>query len=444
MLYKVRIYFCFLLNGIVCLPAVDSTAAPPSPEQIQILEKWVAQETESLVANYVHLHTHPEVSFAEKETAAFLAKLWTTAGFQVTEGVGGTGVVAVLKNGKGPTVMLRTDLDALPVTEKTELPYASTVQTKTEDGTPTGVMHACGHDLHMTAITGAARFLAAHRQMWQGTLMLIGQPAEERGSGALAMLKDGLFTRFSKPDYALALHVESATPAGTIGVRSGYILANVDSVDIEVIGRGGHGASPENTIDPILQAAELVMSLQAIVSREIKPTEPAVITVGSIHGGTKHNIIGDRCHLQVTVRSYTPEVRKLLLDAIQRRAKGIAATYGAPEPEIKISEGTPALENDRGLTERLIKTFQQTLGPQRVQAAEQVMGGEDFSQYGLAGVPILMYRLGVIAPERLERFKLSHQPLPSLHSAYFYPDLEPSLETGIVSMTAAAIDLMSP
>lgn len=431
-------------NGLIVLCfalASPLFATPPSPEQATLLKNWVDQQAETLVRHYQQLHAHPEVSFAEKETAAYLAKLWREAGFEVTEHVGGHGIVAILNNGAGPTVMLRTDLDALPVTEKTLLPFASTVETKTEDGTPTGVMHACGHDLHMTVVTGVGQFLAAHRDQWKGTLMLIGQPAEERGSGALAMLNDGLFTRFTKPDYALALHVESATPAGSIAVRSGFILANVDSVDIEVIGRGGHGASPETTIDPIVQAAELVLSLQTIVSREVKPTEPAVVTVGSIHGGTKHNIIGDRCRLQVTVRSYSDGVRQLILSSIRRRASGIAAAYGAPEPEIHVSEGTPALSNNVELTDRLTKVFHHALGAERVLPGEQVMGGEDFSQYGLAGVPILMYRLGVISPERIARYRMLKQSPPSLHSPGFYPDLEGSLETGIVSMATAVLDL---
>ncbi len=431
----------FVCGWCLCISR-GGIAALPEPLDNKTLKTWVEKQTSSLVEYYQHLHAYPEVSFQEKETAAYLAKHWKTAGYTVSEQVGGHGIVGILKNGDGPTVMLRTDLDALPVTEATMLPFASKVQTKTEDGAASGVMHACGHDLHMTVITGTAQLLAEHRQAWKGTLMIIGQPAEERGSGALAMLKDGLFSRFPKPDFALALHVESATPAGSVAIRGGYMLANVDSVDIEVIGRGGHGASPNSTIDPVVQAAELVMSLQTIVSREVKPTEPAVITVGSIHGGTKHNIIGDRCKLQVTVRSYSSDVRKLLLDAIRRRANGIAAAYGAPEPKIEISEGTPALENNSELAERMTKKFQQVLGAEHVLSAEQVMGGEDFSQYGLAGVPILMYRLGVLAPRRIEHYRKLNQTPPSLHSAAFYPDLEGSLEVGIVSMSVATLDLL--
>ncbi len=403
---------------------------------------WTDQHASEMVELYRWLHTHPEVSFEEAATAQHLAQAWKANGFQVTTGVGGHGIVGILKNGEGPQVMVRTDLDALPVTERTGLPFASTVKTTTKDGAVSGVMHACGHDVHMTSVTMTGKYLAENKQLWKGTLMLIGQPAEERGSGAKAMLADGLFTKFGKPDFAIALHCESSTPAGKIGVKDGFLLANVDSVDIEVKGRGGHGASPEATIDPIVQAAELILSLQSIVSREIKPIEPAVITVGAIHGGTKHNIISDSCHLQVTVRSYSTDVRKQLLAAIKRRANGVAAACGAPMPKIDISEGVSALENNRELTYRLRKVFESQLGKERVVDAEQVMGGEDFSQYGLAGVPILMYRLGVVSPSRIERMEKLGQPLPTLHSPEFYPDLEGTLETGISSLVLAALDLL--
>ncbi len=406
------------------------------------IRAWVGDHQKELLDNYFWLHANPEVSFEEEKTAEFLAGIWKEAGFVVTENVGGFGIVGVLKNSDGPTVMLRTDLDALPVKEDTGLPYASKKEIVTQSGTKSGVMHACAHDLHMTCVTGAGLYLAEHRNSWRGTLILIGQPAEERGSGAKAMLNDGLFTRFAKPDFAVALHVESATPAGSIGVRSGFILANVDSVDIEVKGKGGHGASPETTVDPIVQAAELVMSLQTIVSREIKPTEPAVVTVGAINGGSKHNIIGDRCHLQITVRSYSDTVRSKILASIERRANAIAKAYDAPTPEISVSEGTPALSNNPVLTERLRQVFIRGLGEEKVLEAEQVMGGEDFSQYGLAGVPILMYRLGVIPNETLERYKKQGITPPSLHSPQFYPELEVSLPTGVITLSLSALELM--
>ena len=422
-------------------PCVGGDSSAPSAATAVAVQQWFVAHAVELEDCYRWLHAHPEVSFEEKETSAFVAAAWEKAGYTVTRNVGGHGIVGVLKNGEGPTLMLRTDLDALPISEKTGLAFASTLQATTPEGTVSGVMHACGHDIHMTVVTGAARYLAEHRGDWSGTLLLVGQPAEERGSGAKAMLEDGLFTRFPRPDAAVALHVESSTPTGVVALRPGYTLANVDSVDIEVRGRGGHGASPEATVDPIVQAAELILSLQSIVSREIKPTEPAVVTVGSIHGGTKHNIIGDSCHLQLTVRSYSSEVREKILKSIERRAKGTASAYGAPEPTIKISEGTPALRNDPQLTARLTELFKSTLGEERVQEAEQVMGGEDFSQYGLAGVPVVMYRLGVISPARIERFRQLGEPLPSLHSAGFYPDLTESLETGIVSMAVAVLGL---
>ncbi len=403
---------------------------------------WIQSRLDGLLSTYIYLHQHPEVSFHEEETAKFIAQVWRDSGFTVTEKVGGTGVVAVLKNGPGPMVMLRTDLDALPVTEATDLPYASEQTVITDSGASSGVMHACGHDIHMTNLIGVAQCLAEHRDQWRGTLMLIGQPAEERGSGAKAMLDDGLFTRFGKPDYALALHCESNTPTGKVALSPGFSLANVDSVDITVKGKGGHGSAPETTIDPIAQAAELVVALQTIVSREVKPGEPAVVTVGSIHGGTKHNIIGDSCHLQLTVRSYTSEVRTQVLAAIKRKALAIALAYAAPEPEITTSEGTPALENHAELTPRVTDSLRLALGSENVLPMEPVMGGEDFSQFGLAGVPIVMYRLGVIDPGRLERFKQLGQTPPSLHSPTFYPDAREALATGVMSMVSAAIDLM--
>lgn len=419
------------------LPAI---AAEPAAG----IEAWVGGQLQSLLALYCHLHAHPEVSLAEKATAERFATELRTAGLEVTPEVGGHGVVGVLANGAGPTLMLRADLDALPVTEKTGLPYASTVTTKDAAGREVGVMHACGHDIHMTSVIAAARYLAAHRPDWRGTLLVIGQPAEERGLGARAMLEDRLFDRFPRPSFALALHVDAALAAGRVGVRAGYALANTDSVDITVNGRGGHGAYPEKTIDPIVQAAELVLALQTIVSREVKPTEPAVITVGSIHGGTKHNVIDDSCRLQLTVRSYSDAVRKQLFAAIERKARGIAASYGAPDPVIAVTEGTPALANDEALTARIGDVFRRTLGDARVALAEQSMGGEDFGRFGRAGVPILMYRLGTIEPGRLARHEDRGQDLPSLHSPLFYPDPEPTLTTGAVTMILASLELLRP
>ncbi|HBE68729.1 MAG TPA: amidohydrolase [Planctomycetaceae bacterium] len=406
------------------------------------IDKWIEAHIDGVVDDYIHLHQNPEVSFQEKETAAYMAAAWREAGFTVTERVGGFGVVAVLENGKGPTVMLRTDLDALPVSEATLLPYASKATVTTASGATSGVMHACGHDIHMSNLIGVARFMSSHKDAWRGTLLLIGQPAEERGSGARAMLDDGLFKRFPRPDHALALHCESTTPTGTVAVSPGYSLANVDSVDIIVKGQGGHGSAPETTIDPVVQAAELVIALQTIVSREIKPGNPAVVTVGAINGGTKHNIIGNSCHLQLTVRSYTDEVREKLLAAIKRKAEAVAAGHRAPKPDVRFSEGTPALRNDDALTARAVESFRAAIGSENVLPMEPVMGGEDFSQYGLAGVPIVMYRLGVIAPDRLAAMNAREQQPPSLHSAEFYPDPVEALTTGMDTMIHATLDLL--
>ena len=418
------------------------TAAADSPADE--IKQWAKAQREELDTLYRHFHAHPELSLFEKETAARVAAEWKAAGLEVTTGVGGHGVVGLLKNGAGPTVMLRTDLDGLPVVENTGLAYASQVKVKDPSGAEIGVMHACGHDIHITSVTGAVRYLASHKERWRGTLLVIGQPAEELVIGAKAMLNDGLFTKFPKPDFALALHVDAALAAGKVGCRPGYALANTDSVDITVRGKGGHGAYPHATIDPIVEAAQLIVALQTIVSREVKPTEPAVITVGSIHGGTKHNIIADSCHLQLTVRSYSDEVREQLLKAIERKAKAVALGCGAPEPIIKVTEGTPALFNDEKLTARIDGVFRRVFGDANVEPAEQSMGGEDFSRYGKAGVPILMFRLGTIDAKRLARFKELGQSPPSLHSALFYPDAEETLQTGVVSLCSAVLELMKP
>lgn len=427
------IRFCLLLV-VLGIPA--ARAADP--------QSWVKENLDELVTLYRDLHAHPELSFEEQVTSERLAKEWRAVGADVTTGVGGYGVVALLKNGDGPVLMLRTDLDALPVVEQTGLVFASQVKVKDASGGDVGVMHACGHDVHMTNLVGVARYLAANKDRWRGTVMFLGQPAEERGAGAKAMLDDGLFEIFPKPDFAVALHVDSSLAAGHVGYRAGYSLANVDSVDITMRGKGGHGAYPHTTIDPIVQAAELVMSLQTIVSREIKPLEPAVITVGSIHGGTKHNIIGDSCHLQLTVRSYSDEVRVHLLEAISRKAKAVAIGARAPEPLIEVSEGTPALSNDEQLTERLAVVLHRVVGEQNIEPSEQSMGGEDFSRYGKAGVPILMYRLGAVDARRLDRYKQLGQDPPSLHSPLFYPDIDQTLVTGVSTMANIALELLAP
>ncbi len=432
-LLKANLFYTILPVFVVPL-ALTAQTQPP--------QEWIKSNLAPLTKLYVHFHQNPELSFEEKETAAKFGSELEAIGAQVTYNVGGYGVVGIIDNGTGPTVMMRTDLDALPVTESTPLPFASVKQVKDSAGSEVGVMHACGHDVHMTCLIGSARYLAANKELWTGRVMLIGQPAEERGAGALAMLDDGLFTKFAKPDYAIALHCHSASPSGSVSIRGGYAMANVDSVDIEVFGRGGHGAFPDTTIDPIVEAAKLILDIQTIVSREIKPIEPAVITVGSIHAGTKHNIIPNSCKLQLTVRSYSDEVRQQLLDGIRRKAKAAAISVGATEPVVTVSEGTPSLSNDQELAARMADVFRKQIGSEYVLEAEPVMGGEDFSQYGRNGVTSLMYFLGVVEQPRLDRYKQMGISPPSLHSSDFYPDVENTIRTGIVTMSSAALDLL--
>lgn len=403
---------------------------------------WVSKNIDGLVELYKQFHRSPEISFHEEKTGEKLAAEFHKLGIRVTSKVGGYGVIGLLKNGPGKMVMLRTDLDALPVTEKTGVPYASKVRTKDDDGVVIGAMHACGHDVHITNMIGVARYLAANKKKWSGTVMFLGQPAEERGAGATAMLKDGLFKRFGKPDFALALHVDAFLPTGYVGYRGGYAMANVDSVDITVKGKGGHGSLPQATIDPIAQAAQLIVDLQTIVSREISPFDPAVITVGAIHGGTKHNIISDSCHLKLTVRSYSAKVRKHLKAAIKRKAEAIAKSFRAPMPVVKFSEGTPSLFNNERLVERIVPVFEKVLGEDKVVPAEPVMGGEDFSQFGLAGVPIFMYRLGSVHQARFDEMAKRGVKPPSLHSPLYYPNAKEALEVGIVTMTSSVMELL--
>ena len=436
-------YILGVLNGVRFAALVLATVASCRTAAADP-QSWVTENVASLVKMYQQLHQAPELSRQEEKTAARLAVELKAAGFDVTTGVGGHGVVGVLKNGRGKTLMIRTDLDALPVAEETGLQYASTVRARDQRGATVGVMHACGHDLHMTNLIGVARYLASHRDEWSGTLLFVGQPAEELGSGARAMLEDGLFRRFPLPDYAVALHVAADLACGKIEYLAGYAQANVDSVDILVKGRGGHGASPDTTIDPIVIAARLVLDLQTIISRELKPIDPAVITVGSIHGGSKHNIIGDECKLQLTVRSYTPEVRAKLLAAIRRKASAAAASSAAPEPVVEVSEGTPALYNDPALMDRVVKALRGAIGETNVVEAKPSMGGEDFSEYGLAGVPICMFKLGVVDQSRLDEFAGRKEPPPSLHSPLFYPNAEAGLRVGIPAMIAIAENLLPP
>lgn len=413
------------------------------------LEAAVAGRLPALVAFYTDLHRHPELSFAEQRSAGRIAARFREAGFTVTEGVGGHGVVGVLANGSGPTVLIRGDMDALPVTEQTGLDYASDVTVAGAGGERTGVMHACGHDVHMTTLVGTAAELAARREQWRGTLVLIAQPAEERGAGALAMLEDGLFERFPRPDYNLALHVAADLPAGTIGYVSGFGTANVDSVDIRVHGIGGHGAYPHTTRDPVVLAANIVLALQTLVSREVAPTDPAVVTVGAIHGGTKHNIIPDQVQLQLTVRSYSDAVRRQLLDGIARIAEGEARAFGLPEarlPTVSFSDRyTPSGYNDPALVERLVAVFRARFGEERVVPRPPTMGGEDFARYGRQEprIPSMLFGLGAVPLERWEASEQGEASLPSLHSPFFYPDPAPTIATGVEALTSAALSLLA-
>jgi hippurate hydrolase len=432
-----------VLLGAIAAASVPGTAAEvPLPE----VERVVAAEAASLESLYRHLHARPELSFQERETARRLAEELRAAGYEVTSGVGGHGVVAVLRNGPGPTVMWRSDLDALPVKEETGLPFASTVRAVDPAGQEVPVMHACGHDVHMTTLVGLARGLKALAARWSGTAVLIGQPAEERVAGARAMLGDGLLRRFPRPDHVLGLHVKSDLAAGRIGYREGPAFANVDSVDIRVHGRGGHGSAPHTTVDPIVLAARIVLALQTIVAREIDPIQPAVITVGSIHGGTKHNIIPDRVDLQVTVRSYDEAVRQRLLEGIRRNVQAEAEGAAAPRaPEIDFSEGTPATINDPALVRHTVAALKRALGEANVVEVPPIMGAEDFTYYGREGIPAFLFNLGTVAPERIAASAApGGPPLPSLHSSRFAPESGAAIRTGVRAALAAVIDLLGP
>jgi hippurate hydrolase len=406
--------------------------------------RWVAENMTQLVELYRHLHQTPELSSKEKETSARMAEELRKVGIEATTNVGGYGVVSVLKNGPGKVLLLRADMDALPVVEQTGLPYASKVRVQDARGATVGVMHACGHDVHMTNLVGVARYLAANRDGWSGTILFIFQPAEETVGGADEMIKDGLYARFPKPTFAVALHDSADVPTGKINYRAGYSMANADNVDIIVKGRGGHGSAPESSIDPIVIAAKLVLDLQTIVSREVKPIEPAVVTVGAIQGGSKHNIISDECRLQLTLRSLTPKVRQQLIDAVRRKAAAAAASAGAPEPTVEVKEGTPALFNDPDLTNRIAATLKSKLGDDKVEIGEPVMGAEDFGRFHEGGVPICMLRLGAVSQKRLDEFAAKHLPPHSLHSSLYYPDIEETLAVGVPALVYVANDLLKP
>jgi len=421
-----------LLFGMIAL------AAPTADIRSEIDAAYPQSET-----LYLDLHRHPELSMHEQHTAAKLAAALRELHFEVTEHVGGTGIVGVLRNGKGPAVLLRTELDALPVEENTGLPFASVDSTTDAAGHEVAVMHACGHDIHMAAWTATARVMASTRDRWRGTLILIGQPAEEDGDGATDMVQDGLFTRFPKPDYALAVHDDSRYPAGLIGYHAGTVMSAIDELTLIVHGRGGHGARPESTVDPIVIASRIVVTLQTIVARETSPLEPSVITVGSIHGGTRPNIIPDDVTLQLTVRSVSEANRQHLLSAITRIANAEAAAAGAPlAPTIQSNGYIAALINDTAVTQRVSAALQRQLGAERVKDTAPEMISEDFSVFGESGVPLLMFRIGATSQAAFDEAAKTGIPVPSLHSAKFAPEREPTIKAAATAEVLALRELM--
>ena len=430
------------------LAAVLMASAMSGAAFAQDLRQSIRQDMPSLLEIYRDLHAHPELSLQETRSAARMADEARRLGFTVTNGVGGTGVVAVMENGPGPVLMLRADMDALPVEEQTGLPYSSQVRATSLAGVESGVMHACGHDTHMTAWMGTARRLVELRDRWSGTLVMIGQPGEELGLGAKAMLDDGLFTRFPKPSHVIAFHDSAMLPAGTIGYTPGPALANVDSVDIVVRGVGGHGASPHTTRDPIVLASRIVSSLQTLVSRELDPLDSAVVTVGSFHSGTKHNIISDEARLQLTVRSYTPEIRRQLLDGIARISRGEAIAAGIPEdrmPQISIEENyTPATVNTEALTRSTAALFTEHFGAERVREVRPIMAGEDFSQFHLAdrNIESLIFWVGGVPQAQWDAAQRDGTVLPSLHSPFWAPEPDATISTAVEAMVVASLGVL--
>ena len=432
---------------LACLLLAPCSLPAAADEVRDRVARKIAADYPSLDAIYKDLHAHPELSFMETRTAALLAKELRGLGFEVTEQIGTTGVVAVLKNGPGPTVLIRGDMDALPMAEKTGLPYANTATVRNLAGQDSPAMHSCAHDMHVTGLIGTARVLMALKDRWSGTLVLIGQPAEEIGAGATAMLHDGLYSRFPHPDYALALHV-GEDAAGTVRYVSGPTYANVDSVDILVRGVGGHGARPHSTRDPVVLASQIVLALQTIVSRELKPGTPAVVTIGAINGGTKHNIIPDQVKLQLTLRSYDDAVADHLVASIRRICENLARAADVPAdllPVVTLAETrTPVTVNDPALTERLAGVFRTWLAPERVLPGEAATYGEDFSQFGRTArkVPACIFWVGGNDPAVISAAQRSGHLVPANHSPFFAPLPEPTLKTGITALTAAALDLL--
>lgn len=433
----------YLLLSLCLLVRITLAQSPLMKE----VEDFTSENYESLDKLYKQLHQNPELSLQEEETARLMAAELNSLGFEVMEKMGAHGVVGVLKNGKGPTVLIRTDMDALPLEEKTGLPYASKAIGINPAGEEVPVMHACGHDIHMTVFVGTARALTRIKNQWKGTLVMVAQSAEETGFGAYLMFKAGLYDKIPTPDYAIALHDNPTLPAGKIGYREGAFMASVDMMDITMFGEGGHGAAPHTTIDPVVLSAQMILAFQTIVSREINPIEPAVVTVGSVHGGTVHNIIPDEVKLQLTLRSYSQEVRDQIIAAIRRISNNLALVAGLPEDKMPIisirDPQTPATINDPELTKRLVDVFRKNFGEENVVEMPPNMVGEDFSRFGLQEkkVPICMFWLGAVDPEKVKQVEEKGEELPSLHSPYFAPVPETTIKTGVKAMSAAALDL---
>ncbi len=441
-MYTTKIKFIILLAVITGV-----TLQAQNKSIIEVISRQIEMNVDHYQSLYKHLHQHPELSFQEFATSDRMAEELGKLNFQITRNFGGTGIVGIFENGDGPVIMLRTDMDALPIEEKTGLPYASKVTMKNEAGEEVPVMHACGHDIHMTVWVGTANTLVALKDYWKGTLIMIAQQAEEKSGGANAMIEEGLFRKFPVPDYALAFHINPELPSTMVGYCPEAAFAGVSSVDISIFGEGGHGAYPHKTIDPVVLASRTVMDLQTIVSREISPLKPAVVTVGSIHGGTQHNIIPDRVDLQLTLRFYTDEVYRQIIEAIERVTRGVAISAGLPEnkfPEIKIADSyTPPVQNDPALTHHAASSFSKILGEQNVVPVEPTMAGEDFGKYGQTDeqIPIFMFWVGAVNPELYAKHMEKGISLPPLHSPHLAPDYENTIRTGIKSMSFATINL---